>query len=148
MDTLADSFPSETPFEPAGGSDDGLESLLHNKTRILRTKLEVFGREITDRFGLREQNLQRIADNAGRVDESLRRTARLATYQLRSPREVEPFYRQQFQLELERRSQDTDCWRDIVPVIRDFLEVWEALEQAKSRAIFLNHAGSGTPDAL
>lgn len=148
MLTLDDSSPSATEPALVGASPDGLENLLHNKSQILRTKLEVFALEILDRLGHRERNLRRIADTTGQVDDALRRVGRLATYQLRSARELEPLYRQRFQLDQERRSQDTDAWRDFVPVMRDFLEVWEALEQAKSRAAFLNHAGSGTPEPL
>ena len=43
-------------------------------------------------------------------------------------------------LEKERRTEDVECWRDVVMVMRDFLVVWEAHEQAKTKAIFLEHA--------
>jgi hypothetical protein len=36
----------------------------------------------------------------------------------------------------------------VVTVMRDFLIDWEAHEQAKSRAIFINHAGSGYQEPL
>ena len=39
-------------------------------------------------------------------------------------------------------------WRDVVLVMRDFLETWEAHEQAKNRSIFLQHAGSRLEESL
>jgi len=134
----------------SSGADQGvgLEDLIQGKARILRTKLEIFGLEIADRLLLRERNLRRIDDESTRVLETLGRLSRLVKYQLRQQRDVDSFYRQQFNLEQERRSQDVDCWRDIAPVMRDFLNVWEALEQAKARAMFLNNAGPRTAESL
>ena len=40
-------------------------------------------------------------------------------------------------LERQRREEEAGCWRDIIPVMRDILTTWEALEQARARAIFL-----------
>lgn len=36
-------------------------------------------------------------------------------------------------LNRERRTQDIECWRDLVHVFRDLLQIWEDLEQAKVR---------------
>jgi hypothetical protein len=52
------------------------------------------------------------------------------------------------QLEAQRRDQDVQCWRDVVLVMRDFLDTWDAHEQAKDRSIFLNHAGARPEEYL
>lgn len=51
-------------------------------------------------------------------------------------------------LQAEVRSEHVKCWRDVVLVMRDFLLAREAHEQAKGRAIFINHVGTGTEGYL
>lgn len=121
----------------------GLDLILNQRADLLRTKLSVLTNELCDRVRLREQNLERLAGERERVESDLCRVARLARYDLREPRDLGPFHQQRAQLDAELRRQGVDCWQDVVPVIRDFLEVWEALEQARARAIFLNDAGHG-----
>ena len=97
-----------------------------------------------ERLRIWDRNLERIDADKERVSGVMDRISRLANYHLRDHREKSEFYEELANLENERRSQDVECWRDIVMVMRDFLAVWEAHEQAKARAIFLDHAGPGT----
>jgi hypothetical protein len=134
----------EQPVAPSPQETNAnLDHLLHLKSRILRSKLEVLASEIYTRLNLWDRNLGRINDEKTRVEQMLARFAQLANYHLREQKDQTPFYQQIFDLEAERRSQDVECWRDIFNIMRDFLESWEAHEQAKARAIFLNHAGPG-----
>ena len=125
-------------------SDNALDNLLGLKSRILSTKLEVLALEMRERLGIWERNLERIDHDKENGKEIMQRVSRLANYHLRDHREKSELYEELANLETERRSQDVECWRDIVMVMRDFLAVWEAHEQAKARAIFLDHAGLGT----
>jgi hypothetical protein len=120
-------------------SVSALDNFIHGKTRILNTKLEVLASEIRERWLIRVTNLERINDEKVRVLEMISDLSRRANYMLRQHREKAPFYQQWFDLERERRSEDVECWRDVVMVMRDFLVVWEAHEQAKTKAIFLDH---------
>jgi hypothetical protein len=122
----------------------GLDRILNQKAGLLRTKLNVLTNELCDRVRLREENLERLAGEREQVEHDLNRIVRLARYDLREPRDLGTFHQQRAQLDAELRRQRVDCWQDVVPVIRDFLEVWEALEQARARAMFLNDAGHGT----
>jgi hypothetical protein len=122
-------------------STTALDQLLGVKSRILRTKLDVLAAEIGERLRLRSRNLIRIDADKERIGGVMDRISRLADYRLRDHREKSELYEELFNLENERRSQDVECWRDIVMVMRDFLAVWEAHEQAKARAIFLDHTG-------
>ena len=126
------------------GSKTALDQLLGGKSRILRTKLDVLALEMSERFRIWDRNLERIDRDKERVTEIAERISRLANYHLRDHREKSELYEELANLETERRSQDVECWRDIVMVMRDFLGVWEAHEQAKARAIFLDYAGPGT----
>ena len=134
----------ESTYSFAPASTHGLDQLLGQKAVLLRTKLNVFGAELRDRFRLRERNLGRIHEEREQVEADQSRVTRLVGYDLREPRDLSPFQQQLAQLDQERRRQAVDCWANIVPVVRDFLDVWEALGQARTRALFLNHAGTGT----
>ncbi len=116
-----------------------IENFVHSRTRILNTKLEVLASAIHERLRVRVKNLERIDGNKIHTSEMLIELDRRANYLARQHKEKAPFYEHLFKLEQERRTQDVECWRDVVLVLRDFLEAWEAHEQAKAKAIFLDH---------
>ena len=132
----------------ASESANALDNLLHSKPRILRTKLEVLASEIQARFAMWDRNLERIDGDKGKVESLVNESARLARYHLREPNEATRLRESALQLDAQQRQEDIQCWRDTVQVMRDFLNAWEVHEQAKSRAIFFNHAGSGTQESL
>ncbi|MBI3852701.1 MAG: hypothetical protein HY298_20800 [Verrucomicrobia bacterium] len=125
-----------------------LDHLLHSKSRILRTKLQVLASEIQARFAMWDRNLERISGEKEIVETLLNQSTRLARYHLREPNEVIRLRESSLQLDARRREEDIQCWRDVVMVMGDFLNTWEAHEQAKSRSIFINHAGTGTEESL
>ena len=127
------------PHEP---DSLALDNLLHSKSRILSSKLEVLASEIYARLTMWNRNLARIDDDKAKVEDLLSQFTRLACYHLRDQRDVGRLRDSALQLEAQRRDEDVQCWRDVVMVMRDFLESWEAHEQAKNRSIFLNHAGA------
>lgn len=120
---------------------DGLGELLHLRSNILKTKLEVLAAELLQRFHLRDQNVARVVAEKERVVEVLPRLVRQARYHLRQPRDNGAWYQQAFRLDEERRSQDVQCWQDVARGMREFLDVWEAHQQAAVRGRFLEHAG-------
>jgi hypothetical protein len=65
-----------------------LDHLLHSKSRILRTKLEVLASEIQARFAMWDRNLDRIGNDKGQVETLLNESSRLARYHLREPNEA------------------------------------------------------------
>lgn len=123
------------------GTAGAIDNLLHSKSRILRTKLEVLASEIQARFAMWDRNLDRIDREKETVEALLNQSTRLARYHLREPNEGTRLRESSLQLDSQRRQEDIQCWRDVVLVMRDFLEAWEVHEQAKSRSIFINHAG-------
>jgi hypothetical protein len=142
MDTVAED-PDEYPTiaAPPAADLDGLEELLHLRSHILETKLKVLAAELLERFQLRDQNVARVETEKERVIEMMPQLARQARYHLREPRDNAAFYQQAFRLDEERRSQQVGCWQDVARVMRDFLDVWEAHQQATVRGRFLQHAG-------
>lgn len=126
------------------GASGALDNLLHSKSRILRTKLEVLASEIQARFAMWDRNLDRIDDGKEKVEVLLNESSRLARYHLREPNEATRLRESAIQLDAQQRQEDIQCWRDTVQVMRDFLNAWEVHEQARAKAIFLNHATAGT----
>jgi len=120
-----------------GSPDKTLTELLHTNTRVLKTKLEAIASAVQERLKIRRQNVGRIADDKYKLSEMLQKISVGANYHLREHREKGTFYQKVFDLERERRDQDTDCWRDIVLVLRDFLTFWDEYERAKARGAFL-----------
>jgi len=125
-----------------GAGDDALDDLINQKTRILNTKLEVLVLEIVERLRLRSHNIERLDTDGYRATLMLSKLSTQADYHVRDHGDKRVFYELIFNLERERREEDVECWRDIVNVMRDLLGVWEAHEQAKAKAIFLQYAGS------
>jgi|ERR1043166_7871390 hypothetical protein len=128
-----------SPVERSSSSDKTLDDLIHANTRILRTKLEVLTAVVQERLKVRRQNIDRIASDQDKVTEIIGRISAAANYHLREHKEKGGLYKAVFELTRERRDQDTECWRDIVLVLRDFLTFWDYYERAKARGAFLEN---------
>jgi hypothetical protein len=149
MEIQGYSAEAKHPLPPStANAAEPLDSLLYSKSRILRSKLEVLASEIYARLTLWDRNLIRISSDKENVEKLLDQFTRLARYHLRDPRDVTRLQDSTLRLEAQRRDEDVQCWRDVVMVMRDFLEVWEAHEQAKNRSIFINHVGTGNQESL
>lgn len=122
-------------------ADRFLDDLLHIKSKILGTKLEVLGFEILWRFGIRAHNLNRLDEDQSLIQTMLEKLDQAATYHFREHKEKGTLYQALFSVREQKRQQDTECWRDVVMVMRDFLYVWETHEQMQARAIFLENVG-------
>ena len=120
---------------------DALADLFETETRIVRGKLEVLAAEIHGRITIHANNIHRIEHDKEAVREMLERLDCLARYHFREHSEKNIFYRTLFTLEQERRTQDVECWRDVVMVMRDFILVWEAHERIKAKGRLFADAG-------
>lgn len=144
-------YASKASQEPAfrdEDSDSTLEQLIHGKSEILGKKLDILASEINWRLYLASGNLKRLEDDHEKLTDMLQRLDRDARYQLRDHQEKAPLYRQLFAVQGEKRSQQIECWRDVVQVMRDFLAAWEAHAQAKNRAAFINDVGTRPEEDL
>jgi hypothetical protein len=121
--------------------DPFLDDLLHQKSHIFASKLEVLAAAMIVRVQLLRENNTRIDTDKKVTEYMLAKVNRQALYDLKEHRERTVFYQTLCRLEEERRSQAVECWRDVVMVLRDFLVVWEAHEQSQARAIFLENVG-------
>jgi hypothetical protein len=141
--TLNDLFASDIgqsqryATEDEAGTPSALDEMFKGRTAILKTKLDVFAWEISQRLRIREHNVDAILENQERARSMLAVITRQVNYSMRSHQDKTRFYDLHFELERQRRCEDVECWQDIVEVMKDFLNVWEALEHAKARAVFL-----------
>ena len=135
------------PLSTAAAAEP-LDNLLHSKSRLLRSKLEVLASEIYTRLTMWDRNLARIDADKQKVEQLVEQFTRLARYHLRDQKDVTRLHDSNLRLEAQRRDEDSQCWRDVVLVMRDFLETWEAHEQARNRSIFINYVGAGNPESL
>lgn len=122
---------------PAERADRTLDDLIHSNTRILRTKVEAVASAVGERLKIRRQNIERIAADQCKLTDLLQHISVAANYHLREHKEKSGLYQKTFELTRERRDQDTECWRDVVFVLRDFLTFWDEYERAKARGAFL-----------
>lgn len=127
------------PSQPGLGTDQTLDDLIHVNTRILRTKVEAIAATVQERLKIRRQNVERIAEDRAKLAEIVQQISVAANYHLRDHKEKDRLYQRAFDLNRERRDQDSDCWRDIVLVLRDFLTIWDEYERAKARGVFLEN---------
>lgn len=133
----ASDYVVSTSTTPAHTTDQTLDHLIHTNTRVLRSKLEAIAAALQERLKIRRQNIERIADDRDKLSEMIQQVSVAANYHLRQHKEKGALYQKGFDLAHERRDQDTECWRDIVLVLRDFLGFWDEYERAKARGAFL-----------
>lgn len=132
-------LPEPTPTDAVSAGT--IDEIVSDKRRIIRTKLEVVASEIFERLRIRTKNLAAIERDEETLYAMLATLDRSARYHLRDQGDKRILYELLFTAKQERRSQDAECWRDIVLVMRDLLEVWDAHELAKSRSKLFTDAG-------
>ncbi len=139
---MASYFQESLPLSAVIAAEaDALSELFETETRIVRTKLEILAGEIHGRLHIHANNLHRIDRDKEFAQDMLNRLDHAARYHLREHSEKSFLYRALFTLEQERRTQDVECWRDVVMVMRDFLEIFEANERIKAKGRLFSDAG-------
>ena len=124
--------------------DQILDNLIHGKSKILGQKLDILASEMRWRLHMSAANLKRIDQDQEHLTATMQRLEQQSLYGLRDNDEKGAIYRKLLDLEMEKRTQHTACWQDMANVMRDFLEVWEAHEQSRNRAQFLDNVGQRT----
>jgi len=131
--------------EEDSAAGDSIDELLQGKTDVLHTRLNVLAAAIGERLRLRQENFYQLLQDECRTDNLLHGISVQTGYNFDDGNQKAGLYQQLFDLEKQRRGEDTNCWRDVVMVLRDFLETWEAVQHAKSRTRLLNQNGSEDP---
>jgi len=131
--------------EPAEFKDESLDKFISQRSGILSSKLEVLLQEIQARLAIRNKNIAGVDDDLNKVKEIMQALSPRAHYFGDTP-EKEEFHKvreNSFELEKERRDQDVSCWNDVVKVMQELMNTWEAHEQTVARAKLMKSGGLG-----
>lgn len=123
--------------------DESLDEFVGQRSRILKSKLDVLMREIQIRLGIKSHNTGKLESDLSKVRSQLRALSdRAYSHGDTSEREEFGQLRQiRLELEKEQREQDVSCWNDVVKVMHEVLNTWEAHQQSAARAKLLNSQG-------
>jgi len=129
-------------------TNPNLNAVLRGRTELLATRFEVAAVQIIERLRIRAQNLQQILEED--LEIGSRRLAIGSGSPFPSPlfNELDGrLIEKQSWLQRERRLEEKECWRDLTMVMRDLLNAWEALSQAKAKERFLEGLSARSPPA-
>ncbi len=125
--------------------DESIDEFIHQRTKILKSILGMLLHEVKARLGIRRNNLRRIEDDQGSLEDlvggmktlwnagALKYTYRDSFLKLQSMSD---------ELRREKRDQDISCWNDVVGVMNNhFITRWEAHQQATARARLMKGGG-------
>lgn len=131
------------PQDSGEFKDESLDRFVGQRGRILNSKLEVLMQEIWTRLNIRSQNLNRIDGDLDKVRAAMESLSPRANY-FGESQEKDAFHRLRsgiFELEHERRDQDVSCWNDVVRVMQELMNTWEAQQQTVARAELMKSGG-------
>ena len=135
------SFPDMIGLDAFSKDSSGmsLEDFIHHRTKILGTKLEVLISEMNDRLRLKNKTQLDLDSDKDNLEEVINKISVAAGYGLRDHKDKISLSQKMFELNREKRNQDTACWVDTVRVMRDFLDTWDDHEQAKAKSRLLKN---------
>ena len=111
-----------TVDEPADAkTSESIDNFMGAGTSILGTKLNVISRELQERLRIRTHNIYRLNEDECKTTSKLAQLYSVGTYLADSHKEAGELEQRTFDIQRERRMQDTDCWRDLVMLTRDML---------------------------
>ncbi len=119
-------------------SVDGQDMLL-SREETLRKKLAVLVTTLHGRLSLNASQHATITDSLGTANHLLDRMQTHLSYGVPVQRsDVERTQDVARSLEQEIRTRNSECWGDVVSVMRDILMTWEELQAVAARAHMIN----------
>ena len=100
-------------------------------------KFDFLSEQIIERIEIRRRNLESLLQEEVSIDTKIMSIGGSTGGDQNNSGSNLPLYLRLLDVSRERRSQDVDCWRDLVHVFRDILKIWEDLEQSKVRDAML-----------
>lgn len=128
------------PRFPSNDPDDthAIDSLIHERPRILRVKLAVLATQILERLKIRDANRAQIDRELLEAANQLLPFERWASLPGSPDIALRAFWLDQtVKLPAAARTEDVECWRDVAKLMSEFLVVWEGVQQSEARAAFL-----------
>ena len=123
--------------------DESLDEFVGQRSRILKTKLDVLMQEIWIRLGIKGNNFQKLETDLSTVHCEMSELSKRAYFHgdTTEKENIQHLRQTELDLEKEKRDQDVSCWNDIVKVMHEVLNTWEAHQQSTARAKLLSNKG-------
>jgi len=123
--------------------DESLDEFISQRSSILSSKLEILKQEMLARFAIKKKNLNKIREDVDKINDNMQKLSAKAFYIVDSAEknEFHKLHNKSLDMEKEKRDQAASCWNDVVPVMRDLLNTWEAHQQSSARAQLLKNNG-------
>lgn len=124
--------------QPAHSQDAAMKSLLEGRKDLAETRLAVTATQIIERLKIRASHLKQLMAEELEVDTRLLRLQDAGLSNSLDMMGLESKLTQGLsQLRSAKRREDTECWRDLASVMRDFLNAWEGFSKNEAKNRFL-----------
>ncbi|MDF7809461.1 hypothetical protein P4E94_18610 [Pontiellaceae bacterium B12219] len=128
-----------------------MQSLLSGRSELAEDRLAVTATQIVERLRIRASHLEQLMEEELKVgSEMLQLDGNSSGIHNSDMMGLESLLAQKkAEIQAERRREDTECWRDLTNVMRDFLNAWEGFSrnEAKNRFLALLPKANLTPVA-
>lgn len=123
--------------------DESLDEFVGQRSRILKSKLDVLMQEIWIRLGIKGNNFQKLETDLSKVHCEMSELSKRAYFHgdTTGKEDLQQLRQTELELEKEKREQDVSCWNDVVKVMHEVLNTWEAHQQSTARAKLLSNKG-------
>lgn len=127
-----------TPFNDST-QRSALESLVKGRTELAETRLAVTATQIVERMTIRASHLKQLMDEELSLDNRTLAFRELPFDKRCDLLGLETLLIQRSaQIKSDRRRENTECWRDLAHVMRDFLNAWEGFSRNEAKNRFLS----------
>lgn len=107
--------------------------MLSGRTELAETRLAVTATQIIERLRLRAGTLQELLDEELAVDSKMLQASRVGLGTMG----LDSLEQRMSQIKSAQRRENTECWRDLANVMRDFLNAWEGFSRNAAKSRFL-----------
>ena len=123
--------------------DESLDEFVGQRSKILKSKLDVLIQEILIRLGIKSNNFNKLETDLSKVHCEMSELSKRAYFHgdTTGKEEFEQLRQTELELEKEKRDQNVSCWNDVVKVMHEVLNTWEAHQQSAARAKLLSNQG-------
>ena len=123
--------------------DESLDEFVGQRSKILKSKLDVLMQEIWIRLGIKRNNFHKLETDLSKVHSEMNDLSKRAYFHgdTTGKEEFNELRQTELELEKEKRDQDVSCWNDVVKVMHEVLNTWEAHQQSTARAKLLSNKG-------
>lgn len=107
--------------------------MLSGRTELAETRLAVTATQIIERLRIRAGNLKELLDKELAVDSKILQADHASIGSMG----LDSLEQRLSQIKSAQRRENTDCWRDLTNVMRDFLNAWEGFSRNAAKNRFL-----------